>query len=45
MMMTHINALDAPFVFLWRKESWQPWSWRLYSLDQAQLEIPSDINF
>ena len=34
------NRLEEPFTFEWRKTSWTPWSWRVFSIDQPELEVP-----
>jgi hypothetical protein len=41
--LNRLQELDAPFVFDWRKESWQPWSWRLYSAGQPELRLSRDL--
>lgn len=28
--------------FIWKREGWQPWNWRLVSIQNPALEIPSD---
>ena len=28
--------------FIWKRDGWQPWSWRLVSIQNPALEIPSD---
>ncbi|MDG2124666.1 MAG: hypothetical protein P8J87_13260 [Verrucomicrobiales bacterium] len=33
--------LGEPFTFEWRKTSWTPWSWRVFSIDQPELEVPA----
>ncbi len=38
-----LQAIDEPFVFHWRKESWQPWSWHLYSAGQPELRLSRDL--
>ncbi len=43
--MNRLTALREPFVFRWRKESWQPWSWRLYSAKQPELRLSRDWSF
>ena len=32
-----VNGLAEPFVFHWRKESWQPWDWRLVHVQNPDL--------
>lgn len=36
-VMGRVNALDEKFLFSWRKESWKPWDWRLYSATQSEI--------
>ncbi|HEY5895387.1 MAG TPA: hypothetical protein VIT91_19370 [Chthoniobacterales bacterium] len=36
-----VNALSSPWVFQWRRQSWQPWDWKLEKADNASLQIPS----
>ncbi len=43
--MNRLTALREPFAFQWRKESWQPWSWRLYSAEQPELRLSRDWSF
>ncbi len=38
-----LQELKEPFTFDWRKESWQPWSWRLYSAGQPELRLSRDL--
>ncbi len=38
-----LQELKEPFVFDWRKESWQPWSWRLYSAGQPEISLSHDL--
>ncbi len=40
MAIERANALNAPFVFEWKRRSWKPWDWRMTRLDQPELEIP-----
>ena len=28
--------------FIWKRDGWQPWSWRLVNIQNPALEIPSD---
>ena len=32
--------LQEPTRFLWKRQPWQPWSWRLVSVQNPALEIP-----
>ncbi len=41
--LNRLQELKDPFVFDWRKESWQPWSWRLYSAGQPELRLSRDL--
>jgi hypothetical protein len=42
-----INRESAPMVFKWEKESWQPWSWKLVSMNHPEIEVdgyePGDL--
>ncbi len=38
---SRINGLTTPFVLDWRHESWKPWDWKLVSVTNESLEIPS----
>ena len=31
-----------PTRFIWRRSSWMPWSWRLLSIQNPEIEIPPD---
>lgn len=35
-----VNQLTEPFTFIWKRESWKPWDWRLVEIRQPQLQIP-----
>jgi hypothetical protein len=37
-----INALKSPFTMQWRKRSWKPWDWELFSIEQPELRIPQE---
>lgn len=39
MIIDRGNALPGDFQFVFQKESWKPWDWRLVFLDQPQLEF------
>ncbi|MGC1480396.1 MAG: hypothetical protein WA771_07825 [Chthoniobacterales bacterium] len=43
--LNRLTSLEEPFTFHWRKESWQPWSWRLYSAEQSELRLSRDWSF
>lgn len=34
-------ALKEPTRFVWKRRSWTPWSWRLVSIQNPAVEIPS----
>ena len=36
------NELHEPFVLTWRRESSQPWDWRLASVSQSEIYLPSN---
>jgi hypothetical protein len=36
-IMDRANRVEAPFVFVWRKEGGAPWKWRLVSVTNADL--------
>jgi hypothetical protein len=38
------NGLREPFVFTWERMSWKPWDWRLTRFDQAELDIPQNLD-
>jgi hypothetical protein len=40
MMLSTARRLEQPFTFTWRKEGWWPWTWRLVSITNPDLEIP-----
>lgn len=39
-LMQQSETLSQPFAFTWKREGWMPWSWRLASVDQPELEAP-----
>lgn len=41
-LMQRANALQDDFRFAWRRESWKPWSWKLVSLSQNEID-PTEI--
>lgn len=46
-IQTMINRETAPMVFMWEKESWQPWSWKLVSMNHPEIDVdgyqPGDL--
>ena len=42
-----VNRESAPMIFTWRKESWQPWSWKLVRMNHPEIEVdgyePGDL--
>ena len=42
-----VNRETAPIVFRWEKESWQPWSWKLVSINHPEIDVdgyePGDL--
>jgi hypothetical protein len=40
MMLSTARRLDEPFTFVWRKEGWWPWTWRIVKISNPALEIP-----
>ena len=47
LISSRINSLDAPWVFVWQKESWLPWSWKLVRIENSDLDLgrysPGDL--
>lgn len=39
MAKNEVNALRAPFVFEWKRQSWKPWDWKLTRVDHPQLRL------
>ena len=37
-LMQRANDLQDDFRFAWRRESWKPWSWKLVSLSQNEID-------
>lgn len=42
MILDESQKLKEPFSFVWTKESWTPWSWKLSAVTNPALEVPSD---
>lgn len=46
-IQTMINRESTPMVFTWEKESWQPWSWKLVSMNHPEIDVegyePGDL--
>ncbi len=42
MIAARAVELKEPTRFIWKRQPWQPWSWRLVSIQNPLLEIPSD---
>ncbi|MEZ5302685.1 MAG: hypothetical protein R3F11_18920 [Verrucomicrobiales bacterium] len=40
-VIPEVQRLKEPFVFVWKKQSWTPWSWRLETVEQPELELPN----
>ncbi len=42
-----INRESSPMIFNWEKESWQPWSWKLVSMNHPEIDMdgyePGDL--
>lgn len=36
-VLAEANRLEEPFTVTWRREGWQPWSWRVVSVAQPEL--------
>lgn len=36
-----VDRLKTPTRFLWKRSSWHPWSWRLVSIQNPEIEVPS----
>lgn len=41
MISREVNSLSSPWVFHWRRQSWLPWDWKLQSVDNASLKLPT----
>ncbi len=41
MMISEAARVEKPFRFVWRKEGWFPWSWRLVRVENDSLQIPA----
>jgi len=41
MMLSTARRLDQPFTFHWKKEGWWPWTWRVVSITNPDLELPA----
>jgi len=42
-ILERVNRLTRPFELSWRKESWQPWNWKLVQVRNQSLELPADL--
>ncbi|MEO8205461.1 MAG: hypothetical protein ABI615_04720 [Chthoniobacterales bacterium] len=38
-----VNSLQEPFTFVFRKQSWKPWDWKLESVEQPELPLDSSV--
>lgn len=45
MVTRRVNGLTEPFVFYWRKGSWQPWDWKLARVENEDLHLRSSSGF
>lgn len=36
-VMTRANELQQEMTFVWRRESWKPWDWKLVSVHQPEI--------
>ncbi len=41
LIFSRAGELTEDFVFLWRKENWKPWSWKLVSVSQSEIVFDS----
>jgi hypothetical protein len=39
LIVEHVNACEAPFVFQWKHGSWKPWDWTLVRIDNTALDL------
>ena len=42
MIAERVTELQEMTRFIWKREAWRPWSWRLVSVQNPVLDIPSD---
>lgn len=39
--ITRAAELKEPFRFIWKRESWKPWDWKLASVSQSEIYLDS----
>ncbi len=39
MIIEHVNRITKPWVFVWRKDGWQPGDWRLISIANTDVTL------
>ena len=37
-IIRRVNGLESEFRFAWRRESWKPWDWKLFSVSQKEID-------
>jgi hypothetical protein len=42
LILSQGDQLKVPFTFVWRREGWGAWNWKLVAVKQPDLDIPSD---
>ena len=42
LILSQGDKLKVPFTFVWRREGWGAWNWKLVAVKQPDLDIPSD---
>ena len=42
MIKPRINSLATPFELQWRRQSGQPWDWKLVRVSNSELQLPAD---
>ena len=42
-VIVRVNRLTEPFELQWRRESWEPWDWKLIRVSNPALKISGEI--
>jgi len=40
-MLSTARQIRSPFTLTWKKEGWWPWTWRIVSISNSDLELPA----
>ena len=43
LIVSQVNQLKSPFVFVWARRTWKPWGWELVSIDHSEVEFRDDF--